>query len=78
MNVFHTILTIIQVIMGVVLILAVTLQSGKSSGLGGAISGSAETFLSKNKNATLDAKLTKATKWIAIVFVVLTLVLNLL
>ena len=53
------------------------MQSGKSAGLSGAISGGAETFLSKGKAKTLDAKLAKATKWFALAFVVLTLVLNL-
>ncbi len=77
MTVVHTILTIVQIILAVVLIAVVTLQSGKSSGLG-AITGNSETFMAKNKGASLDAKLTKATKWVAIAFVVLTLALNLI
>ena len=44
----------------------------------GAIAGGAETFLSKGKAKSLDAKLAKATKWFAIAFVILTLVLNLI
>ena len=40
------------------------------------IGGGSETFLSKNKGKSLDAKLSRATKWVAIVFVVLTLILN--
>ena len=63
---------------GVFLIAVVLLQSGKSAGLSGAISGGAETFFSKGKAKTLDAKLAKMTKWVALAFVVLTLVLNLL
>ena len=50
----------------------------KRSGLSGAIAGAADTYLSKNKARTLDAKLAKMTKWVAIVFVVLTLVLNMI
>ena len=46
--------------------------------LSGAIAGGAETFLSKGKAKSLDAKLAKATKWFAIAFVLLTLVLNLI
>ena len=76
MTVIHTILTVIQVIFALLLVLVVTVQSGKNSGLG-AITGNSETFMSKNQGATLDAKLAKATKWIAGVFVLLTLVLNL-
>lgn len=68
-------ITIIQVLCSLVLVAIVMLQSGKSAGLSGAISGAADTFLSKNKAKTVDAKLAKATKWAAIVWVVLTLAL---
>lgn len=54
------------------------LQSGKSAGLSGAIAGGADTFLSKNKAKSVDAKLAKMTKWIAATFMVLTLVLSLI
>ena len=68
-------LTVIQVLLSLALVAIVMLQSGKSAGLSGAISGAADTFLSKNKAKTMDAKLAKATKWVAILWVVLTLVL---
>ncbi len=80
MNALHTILTIIQVILAVGLVVIVTIQSGKSAGLSGAIAGgSGDTYLGKNKNKNkgLDAKLALATKWVGGVFIVLTLVLNL-
>ena len=55
-----------------------TIQSGKSAGLSGAIAGgNGDTYLGKNKNKGLDAKLALATKWVGGVFIVLTLVLNL-
>ena len=38
----------------------------------------ADTFMAKGKAKTFDAKLAKATKWIGAVFIVLTLVLNIL
>lgn len=72
------IVTIIQVLCGLVLIAVVMLQSGKSAGLSGAISGAASTFLSKNKAKSVDAKLAKATKWVAIAFVLLTLSLSII
>ena len=68
-------LTIVQVLCGLILIAVVMLQSGKSAGLSGAIAGGADTFLSKNKAKSADARLAKATKWVAILFMVLTLVL---
>jgi len=72
-------LSIIQVLAGLFLIAVILLQSGKSAGLSGALSGGGgDTFLSKNKAHTLDARLAQMTKWVAIGFVVVTLALNLL
>ena len=70
--------TIIQVLLCLALIAVVMLQSGKSAGLSGAIAGGADTFLSKNKAKSADARLARMTKWVAIVFMILTLVLCLL
>lgn len=69
---------ILQVICGLIVTLVVLFQSGKSAGLSGSIGGVADSFLSKNKAKTADAKLARATKWVGAVFVVLTLVLNVL
>ena len=71
----NLIVTVIQVLCSLVLVAIVMLQSGKSAGLSGAISGAADTFLSKNKAKTVVAKLAKATKWVAIVWIILTLAL---
>ncbi len=72
------ILTVIQVLTALFLTCVVLLQSGKNAGLSGAIAGAADSFLSKNKASTWDAKLAKATKWVAVAFMILTLVLSLL
>ena len=71
-------LVIVHLVICVAIIAIVILQSGKTSGLSGALSGSSDTFLSKNKSKTLDARLARATKWFAGVFVILTIVLNLI
>ena len=76
MSPITVILSIIYVLLAIVLVAVVTLQSGKSNGLSGALGGSSETFLAKNKAKSLDARLTKMTKWIAIAFIVLTLVIS--
>ena len=70
-----TFFTILQVIAGLAVILAVLFQSGKSAGLSGAIAGAADSFMSKGNAKTFDAKLARATKWIGAAFMVLTLVL---
>jgi preprotein translocase subunit SecG len=75
--VLQTIITVIQLIACLAIILIVLLQSGKSSGLSGAITGgNNDSFMTRNKSKALDARLARLTKWVAVVFVVLTLVLN--
>ena len=78
MRPIEIVLTVLQLLSGLAVTLIVLMQSGKSSGLSGVIAGGAETFMSKGKAKTLDAKLAKMTKWFALGFVVLTLVLNLM
>ena len=78
MTTAQIVLSIIYFIVALGLIAVVMLQSGKSAGLSGAIAGGADTFLSKNKAKSADARLAKMTKWVAIVFMVLTLALCLL
>ena len=78
MNIAMLIISIVMVLLALFLIAVVLLQSGKSAGLSGAIAGGADTFLSKNKAKTVDAKLAKWTKWVAIAFMLLTLSLSLI
>ena len=77
MEVVKIILTVLEVIASIVLIAVVLMQSGKESGLSGALSGNSDTYLSKS-GKSLDKVLARATKWIALVWLVLTLVLCLL
>ncbi len=70
------ILTVVQVLLSLFLIAVVLLQSGKSAGLSGAIAGGMDTFMSHNKAKTWDSKLAKITKYVAVSFILLTLVLN--
>lgn len=71
-------ISVVQLITCILLVAAVILQSGKSSGLSGALSGSSDTYLSKNKSRSFDARLARATKWFAAAFVVLTVILHLI
>ena len=76
MQTLSIIITILQLLSGVAVTAIVLMQSGKSAGLSGVVSGGADTFLSKGKAKTWDAKLAKATKWFALAFVLLTLTLH--
>lgn len=78
MEVVKIILTVLEVIASVALIAVVLMQSGKEAGLSGAIAGNSESYMSKSKNAGLDKMLAKSTKWIALVWILLTLILSLI
>ncbi len=69
---------VLQVLCGLFLIAVVLIQSGKSAGLSGSIGGVADSFLSKNKAKSTDARMARATKWVGAAFVILTLALNIL
>ena len=76
-SVIETILVALEAVASVALIVVVLLQSGKEAGLSSAISGSSDSYLSKNKKGGLDRMLANSTKWIAIVWILLTLALSL-
>ena len=77
MGIFKTVLIVLEAICSLALIVVVLLQSGKEAGLSGALTGASESYLSKNKKGNLDQVLASSTKWIAVVWVLLTLVLSL-
>ena len=72
------ILSVILVLLCLFLTVVVLLQESKTSGMNSAIGGGADTFLSKNKSKSWDAKLARWTKWVAIGFMVLALVMCML
>ncbi len=78
MTAWEIILGILMLLVSVVIIAIILLQQGHRAGVNGAISGGADTFLSKNKARTVNAKLARLTKYIAIVFFVLALVANII
>ncbi len=71
-----TILVVLQLLSCIFLISVIILQSGKRSGLSGAIAGAADSFMSKQKARTWDAKLARVTKWVAVLFIAITMALN--
>ena len=78
MGVLETILIVLEAICSIALIGVVLLQSGKEAGLSGALSGSSDSYMNKNKKNDMDSILASSTKWIALVWVFLTLVLTLI
>ena len=76
MSAVEIILGAVVILVSLAIIVAVLFQQGRRAGINGAISGGADTFLSKNKARTVDAKLARYTKYIAIVFFALAVVAN--
>ncbi|MBT9259078.1 MAG: preprotein translocase subunit SecG [Clostridiales bacterium] len=68
-----TVLTIVILLIALGIIAAVLLQSGRSAGLSGAIAGASEQVFGKRRG--LDQFLSRLTVYLAIAFVVLTVLL---
>ena len=74
MEVVKTIVTVVEALLSLALILIVLFQSGKEAGLSGAIAGGSDTYMNKSKSGSLDKVLATATKWVALAWAILTLV----
>ena len=72
-----TALIIIFLVISVILAVVVLMQEGKHAGLTGAISGAAESYWGKNKGRSMEGGLVVATRVLAILFIVISLLLNL-
>ena len=68
-----TFLMVLLVIVSLALIVCVLLQSGKSAGLSGAISGGAEQLFGKQKARGMDLVLHRVTIVLAVLFFILTI-----
>ena len=77
MEIVKYILIALEALVSIALIVVVLLQSGKEAGLG-AIAGSTDTYMGKNKGNSMEQKIAASTKWIALVWIVLTLALNII
>ena len=76
MQILRTILTIIFAIDCIALTVVVLMQEGKQQGLGGTISGAADTYWGRNKGRSMEGGLVRATTIMAVLFFVLAVVLN--
>ncbi len=78
MEVVRIIITVLEVIASVALVLVILFQSGKESGLSGAIAGNSDSYMNKSNMGGLDKKLASATKWIALAWIFLTMLISLI
>lgn len=77
METLKILLTIIFVLVCIALSAVIMMQEGKNNGLGALAGGASETYLDKNKGRTKTGKLVKITKILAVLFLLLSAVLNL-
>ena len=75
MSAVQVVFGIILLLFSICIIIVVLLQEGHQQSLG-AITGGADTFLSKNKARSVDAFLARWTKAIAIGFFILVIIIN--
>jgi preprotein translocase subunit SecG len=71
------VIMVIYALVCIALTVIVLMQEGKSAGLTGAISGVADTYWGKNKGRSMEGALEKFTKILAILFILISIVLNL-
>ena len=76
MEILRTVINILFILDCIALTVIVLMQEGKSAGLG-AIAGAADTYWGKNKVRSMEGALVKSTKFLAIAFIVISIVLNL-
>lgn len=75
-----SILTIVYILICVALSVIVLMQEGKDAGLSaltGGASGGSDTYWSKNKGRSAEGALKKGTTALAVLFIILSVVLNL-
>ena len=77
MAVLRIIIQVVFIILCIALTVLVLMQEGKQAGLTGAISGAAETYWGKNKGRSMEGGMVLATKVLAALFIVISLLLNL-
>ncbi|MDY3919861.1 MAG: preprotein translocase subunit SecG [Candidatus Limivivens sp.] len=76
MAVLRTILTIIFIIDCIALTAIVLMQEGKDQGLG-SLSGVSETYWGKNKGRSMEGALVRITTFVAIAYILISVILNL-
>lgn len=77
MEILKTVLMIIFAIDCIALSAIVLMQEGKTQGLGSIGGMSTDTYWGQNKGRSMEGALVKSTKFLAILFLVLSVVLNL-
>ena len=70
---YEILIGILLVITSIAIVILVLMQQSRRAGLSGAISGGADTFFGKNKSNSVEAKLSRFTKILGVIFFVVAL-----
>ena len=76
MGVWGIVLGSVLIVAAIAIIIVIILQQGNQQGIG--VSGAADSYFSKNKARSIDAKLARFTKFFAAIFVIIVIALNVL
>lgn len=75
MEIARTIIQIVFIILSIIMTVIVLMQEGKNNGLG-ALTGSADTYWSKNKGRSMEGMLVKVTRVLLALFLIISAVLT--
>lgn len=76
MEVLRVVIQIIFILICIGLTVIVLMQEGKSAGLG-SLGGSSDSYWGRNKGRSIEGAIVKSTKFLALAYIVLSIVLNL-
>ena len=77
MGVWGIVLGSVLIVAAIAIIIVIILQQGNQQGIG-VVSGAADSYFSKNKARSIDAKPARFTKFFAAIFVIIVIALNVL
>ncbi len=77
MEILRIVVSVIFILACIALVALVLLQEGKQAGLSALNGGGTESYWGKNKGRSMEGNLVKITKYVAIIFFLLAIVLNL-
>ena len=77
MSALDVVLSIFDILLGVIMVILFLVQEGNDQGMGAISGASSDSYYSKAKGQTLEERLKQATKVVAILFAIMSIVLYL-
>ena len=77
MSALDVVLSIFDILLGIIMIILFLVQEGNDQGMGAISGASSDSYYSKAKGQTLEERLKQATKVVAVLFAIMSIVLYL-